>query len=889
MPPVSHNATERPGTSARSEPYSAAASDGPAWPDERVPSRLEQLDRRERDLWSMLLWFLVLLAAAVAFFSWETLKSLPQRFEGIPAGVLVLAVLLALYVWKKKREIAELRGFVRGLQERSQAPPTGEQVEQLAEILQRSQQGYRDLIDCFEDAVFAMALDGTVRAANRRFTLVFETGFTDIVGRNIRDFIDEVSPAPTPAALEEFHRRRHWSGTVRMRLRRSGAVRYYDCLLHAIVKDDRVAGVGGLARDVTEQRESETRFTELFNTLQEGVYFSTPDGRLLDANPALVEMLGYSSREELLGVNVSDLYVTPSERPGLLRELDSRNTVRARELVLRRKDGRHVTCLDTSTAIRDASGRIIRYQGALVDITERRDMEEKLHREQEFARRLVDSFPDLIVVMDTAGRYTYVSPRIEELLGFTPGELIGQTMGGRSSEEDQPRMKELFTDIITGRQSYGTIEYRTRHKDGTWRTFRAAASPLFDAQGRIVGAVASARDVTDVKRLEQQVMQSEKLAAMGQMIAGVTHELNNPLTALLGITDLARERVTDAGLQRQLDLAHQQARRASEIVKNLLAYARPKAPTKMPVDLNEVVRRTIALHEYSLRKNNIQVDFARAPQPVLIVSDPNQVIQVLLNLLVNAEQAIREVRDHGRLRLRLGQNDEQAWVCVEDDGPGISEEALPKIFDPFFTTKRPGGGTGLGLSICLAIVKEHGGSIEVEGSELGGAAFHVQFPAHNVTARVDPAERTEVVRDTVSLHGRWVLVVDDEESIRELVRTGLSSRGVKVDCATSGDEALEQTRQRQYDAVLCDLKMPGMSGQHLYEHFRQPALTKDGPGAAADRKAGPVFVFMTGDLADPATLEFLRSCGARVVQKPFRVAELTNVLAEAIEANGRMK
>ncbi|HEX9759360.1 MAG TPA: ATP-binding protein, partial [Candidatus Acidoferrales bacterium] len=478
------------------------------------------------------------------------------------------------------------------------------------------------------------------------------------------------------------------------------------------------------------------------------------------------------------------------------------------------------------------------------------------------------------------------SPRVEEMLGFTPEELIGQTLGGRSSEEDMPRMKELFTGIITGRESYGTIEYRTRHKDGSWRTFRAAASPLFDAQGRISGAVASARDVTDVKRLEQQVMQSEKLAAMGQMIAGVTHELNNPLTALLGITDLARERLSDPSLQRQMDLAHQQARRASEIVKNLLAYARPKAPSKMPVDLNEVVRRTLALHEYSLRKNNIHADFERAPQPVLIVSDPNQVIQVLLNLLVNAEQAICEVRERGTVRIRLGQEGDRAWVSVEDDGPGVSEETLPKIFDPFFTTKRPGGGTGLGLSICLAIVKEHGGAIEVQRSALGGATFHVQFPAHNVAGKAAPPEKTEVVRDSLSLHGRSVLVVDDEESIREMVRTGLTSRGVQVDCATSGDQALEQTASRRYDAVLCDLKMPGMSGQHLFETFRRRNRSADGEDAATNSvsaKLSPVFVFMTGDLADPATIEFLRSCGARVVQKPFRVADLTNTLAEAIE------
>jgi two-component system NtrC family sensor kinase len=614
-------------------------------------------------------------------------------------------------------------------------------LEELFHVVSRSQQGYRELIDSMDDVMFSATLDGEIRAVNQRFAELAELPFSELVGRNLESLIEEPTREMVDRALPRFMERRFWQGILRIRMRKSSGVRYFDCTLRGVAKDGKVVGVSGQARDVTYERESEARFTQLFETLHEGVYFSTPEGRLLDANPALVAMLGYENKDELLQENVNELYMNAEDRRGLLQELDEQRTLREREIVLRRKDGKPLICLDTSTAIRDATGRVLRYQGTLVDITQRREMERRLHQEQEFARRLVESFPDMIVVLDREGQYTYVSARMKEQLGYEPEEILGKGLGERTHAEDRGALLTLHREMVEGKRNYGTVEYRTLHKDGNWRTVRGTASPLSDAGGNIIGVIASARDITDLKRLEQQVSQSERLAAMGQMMAGVAHELNNPLTAILGINDLLREKTTDEAMGRQLELIQKQARRAAEIVQNLLTFSRPRAPRRGQVRLDELVLHTIQLHEYSLHVNNIKVEYEVGPGVMPVMGDAHQLMQVFLNLIVNAEQAIREVSKQGRLSVHVEHRGEEEQVSIQDDGPGIPAGILPRIFDPFFTTKRPGRGTGLGLSICMAIMREHGGNIEARTLPEGGARFTLSFPAAIGESQLPPEQQ----------------------------------------------------------------------------------------------------------------------------------------------------
>lgn len=835
------------------------------------PSQLDTLEHAEGKLWRVSMWLLALLALALVAASWESFRTLPQRLEALPIGVLVLTALFVLFAWSKRKEVSELRAFIRRLESAEPAPLDPRQAERLTALLSRSQQGYRDLIDSFEHAVFSLDLDGRMLAGNRALAEILSAPIAAIVGRNLSEFILEPRIEDVAACVSRFREQRYWSGVVRIRLSHGNSPRFFQCVLYAIARDGEVVGASGLARDVTAQQAEETRFSELFATLQEGIYFSTPEGRLLDVNPALLRILGYDSKEELCRVNVRDLYFDPAERGRLLAELDSSQTLSNREITLRRKDGSPVVCLDTSTAIRDASGRVVRYQGTLVDVTESREMERRLQRQQEFARSLVESFPDLIVVLDTAGRYTYVSSRVTELLGYSQDELLGQRLGERTRPEDRPGMMELYEQLLTGRRRHGTIEYQTMTKQGQWRAFRASASPLFDARGKIIGVVASARDVTELKRLEQQVLQTEKLAAMGQMIAGVAHELNNPLTAILGVSDLLRERVEDESSRRQLDLVHQQARRAAHIVQNLLAYSRPPTLNKTLVNLADLAERTVRLQEYSLRSGEITVQFEHGDGLALVEGDPNQLTQVLLNLLINAEQAIRSIRERGIIRVRVGESQGTVTLLVEDDGPGIAPDAMPKIFDPFFTTKRPGRGTGLGLSICLAVVKEHGGKIEAENRAEGGARFTIYLP----TTRPSSSRSSPLASGSAAtgIEGAAVLVVDDEESIRELAAKGLASKGVTVECVGSADEALARLEDSRFDAIVCDWNLPGLNGREFLDRVQSRA-----------ELAPMALLLTTGDLVEPETLEDLERRGILLLQKPFRIAQLAASLGWALDS-----
>jgi len=693
-------------------------------PNRPDPGRT-RLEREESQLWRWALGLLVLLAAAVAYLSWEQLRNLPYRLWGIPAGLFALSVLFAAYAFGRKREVAELKQLLKGFQDRAGATPSVEQLDQLGRLISRSQRNFKELIDSLDDVALGVSVDGTLRTVNRRVTEILGTTYSQLVDHKLEDFL-AAPPAPeVPFDLARFLERRTWSGVVAVQLRNNPKPFYYDCMVNAIVKEGDVIGASVLGRDITGQREKEQRFTRLFETLQEGVYICNTEGKLLEVNPALVTILGYETKEELLSLPPEALNVDGAPGPVLGRTGSDSALPRTREVQLRRKHGGIAICQDSSTGVIE-DGRTVRYQGTLVDITEKRAMERQLHRQEEFRQHLLESFPDLILVLDLAGKYTFVSPRIRELLGYGPEELLGRNVD--DADKSSPELANLWRTVAKGEAPRASCEYGAHHQDGSWRTMLGMASPLVDAEGKPAGVIVSVRDVTTEKKLEQQIIQSERLAAMGQMIGGFAHELNNPLTAILGTAELLQEGGVSEAARKQVTVLHQQARRAAEIVQNLQYFARPPAPGRSQVDLNDLVQRTVHLQSYPLRKSNIAVDFLPEAGLPTVNADPNQLMQVFLNLLLNAEQAIRESREKGTIRVRTGRNPDSVWVIFQDDGPGIMPENLPHIFDPFFTTKRPGRGTGLGLSICKTVLREHGGNIEAANAPGGGAVFTITLP-----------------------------------------------------------------------------------------------------------------------------------------------------------------
>lgn len=847
--------------------------------------RMERFEKRQAELWRLTFFILCIVSVGLAWLSWPNLRAYQFRLEAAPIGLLILIALLGVHIWRKSRELAELKGLVRGLDQRESLPPSDRQLEHLFQLISKSQQGFRDLIDSFDDILLALSLDGEIRAANRSFADFIGLPFQEIIGLPLSRFVSDesaVSEEDLQKGMNRFLERRIWSGVVQVRLRRTGSVFFFECVAHAMLRDDKVHGMTILARDITSQRRSEARFTELFETLQEGIYIVSPEDKILEVNPALVRMLGYSSKEELLAKKVSEVFADEEQRSRLIREVNNQPAPEGREITLRRKDGQPLICLNTATAVRDTGGKIVRYQGALADITERRAIETRLYQQQEFARRLVDSFPDLIFVVDTQKRYTFVSPKVREVVGYEPQESIGMVFGDRTHPEERDAILAVFDDLILGKRNFASIEVRVRHKLGEWRRLRCNFSPLFDVNGQIDGVVISGRDITEVKRLEEQLIQAEKLAAMGQMLAGVAHELNNPLTAILGASELLRDRgAVDENTKRQLDMTHRQARRAARIVQNLLEFSRPASPQKKALDLNAIVDRTLQLHEHSLKRNSVEVDFRANPSLPSTFGDANQLMQVFLNLISNAEQAIREVRPSGRIQIRLGQSGSRIFATVQDDGVGIKPEALPKIFDPFFTTKRPGGGTGLGLSICLSIVREHGGDIEAEALPAGGAAFTVFLP---VASSAEPKASSRDADSSGSgeilppspdlLKDRKILVVDDEESIRMLIAEGLAANGLQVDCAATAEEALSLILRGKYDAALCDLHLSGSGPNSDGYSVAQRLKIAAGPNK-------PELIYMSGEVVEEGQGSSA-SVSFRRLQKPFRISDVLNILTTVL-------
>jgi signal transduction histidine kinase/ActR/RegA family two-component response regulator len=373
-----------------------------------------------------------------------------------------------------------------------------------------------------------------------------------------------------------------------------------------------------------------------------------------------------------------------------------------------------------------------------------------------------------------------------------------------------------------------------------------------------IGVLASALDEmkTRVKASYERLLMGEKMALMGQIVSGIAHELNNPLTIVVGYSELLMSTHADEKLTVPLTKIHDGAQRASKIVRNLLTFARKQKPERKITDVNSVLLKTIDLRAYELRVCNIELVTELAPVS-RTMTDPHQLQQVFLNLIVNAEQAMIEANGRGRLAIKSTEKDGRIEISFEDDGPGITEEHLRKVFDPFFTTKTVGKGTGLGLSICQGIVAEHGGRLSASATPGSGARFVVELPVVSVVVKEESTDAALPVAD-----GRKrVLVVDDERHLREMFQEILLSDGHVTQTAASGKEALDLVHRHEFDLVISDIKMPETDGREFYR------LLKAEGSHLANR-----LIFVTGDLMNPETLTFLQSTGAPWIAKPFDIS-----------------
>jgi signal transduction histidine kinase/CheY-like chemotaxis protein len=419
---------------------------------------------------------------------------------------------------------------------------------------------------------------------------------------------------------------------------------------------------------------------------------------------------------------------------------------------------------------------------------------------------------------------------------------------------------------------------RLRRLNGSplWIEVTARAEPSARETLQIEAVV---RDVTARRRVDdqsrdlyQQLVQAEKMAALGQTISGVAHELNNPLATILSWSERLSTKPLDDGVRLGVDIILSEADRAARIVRNLLTFARKRRSTRTLIDINQVVSDTLSRRAYDQPTAAISVDVALASGLPRIFADAHQIMQVLLNLLTNAEQAMLSESDRGSLVVRTWLDVERESVALEvtDSGPGIPASIQARIFEPFFTTKEVGQGTGLGLAVAYAIVQEHGGQIRVHSAPGQGTSFVVELPVTG-DARATATRATSPATGTATTEGASVLLVEDERALAAAVVESLATAGLDVDHAADGEEALAKLRQRSYDVVVCDLKMPRVDGMMLYR-----AIATTTPELA--RRV----IFVTGDVAGTDAERFLEDSGCRWLAKPFRLGDLLRTVRETL-------
>lgn len=486
-------------------------------------------------------------------------------------------------------------------------------------------------------------------------------------------------------------------------------------------------------KDITDRREAERRYRELFDNIQEGLFFSTPGGRYVEVNDAMVQMLGYGSREELLQIDIpSQLYFSPEERERYVELLQANGSLRNYEARLRRKDGSAIHVLINSFGLYDDAGHLVQIRGLTLDVTGLRTYQSELHRERDFSAKILDNTQSLIVVADTAGLITYVNRRWREA-GLQEHELLGRPLVDLAGPAFVDSFAEALRKTLEGEQ-VDNLELEISRPRGMTGKFSANFSPMRDENGVVTCIVAVLTDITDSAVLRDKLVHTEKMAAVGQLVSGVAHEVNNPLTAILGFADLLMENPeVPESARKDLRVILQEAQRTKQIVQNLLSFARQMPPQRAEVQLNSILRRTVQLRSYDFTSHGVEVIEHLEEDLPEVIGDAHQLQQVFLNILNNAYDAVHEIGRPARIQIMSTKAADSVEVSFRDNGNGITQP--DRIFDPFFTTKEVGKGTGLGLSICYGIVKEHGGEILCQNNPgEPGATFIVRLPATSHTA-----------------------------------------------------------------------------------------------------------------------------------------------------------
>ncbi|MBC7790626.1 MAG: PAS domain S-box protein [Anaerolineae bacterium] len=599
---------------------------------------------------------------------------------------------------------------------------------------------HRRVIETASDAIVITDPDRRIAFCNPAAGELFGMDCDSVVGTPVShltppEFREDVSRRETSALNGQAQRYE----TV---IARSDGERRMVAVTTAPLRENgEITGVVASLRDITDERrardavvQSEARYRNLFETASDAIYTLDPHGDFTSLNHATCEITGFPPGE-LLGRSMLP-FLDSGDVAGVSAHFVAvmRGKARKFECHYFTRSGVRRTASVTHSPITHAD-TVVGVLGIARDVTVEREREAALSRSEASYGRLVDSAYDAIFTVDADMSFTSVNKALERAIGLSREELIGLHFGDFIDPVDRRAMREIFEAAMAGQLQRG--EFRFQDSERSLRTGSLTATPIFE-KDRIAGVLCIVRDVTEERRLGLQLLQREKLAAIGQLVSGVAHELNNPLAGIMAFSQLLL--ATNPTSPDQLDALvtiNAEAKRAAKIISNLLLFARQRHPERSATDLNQVLRDALELRRYALLTHQIDIVFDLDASLPPALADASQLQQVFLNLIANAEHALRDLKGLKRITLKSSRSDYSLTIAIADNGPGIPASVMDRVFEPFYTTKSIGDGTGLGLSISDGIVREHGGQIRVKSCEGEGTEFTVELPLAGNTQQTE--------------------------------------------------------------------------------------------------------------------------------------------------------
>jgi two-component system NtrC family sensor kinase len=596
---------------------------------------------------------------------------------------------------------------------------------------------FAPILDVLIDGIYMVDEDLNIEYMNEAMIREFGAG----IGKKCYQVLhkkDEV--CPWCRAEEVFAGR-----TVTWQHQITSAGPTYDLVEFPLRNSDGTTSKVSIFKDITEKKEAEERirsteeeYKRLFENVGVGVYISSKEGRFLDANKALLEMLGYEKKEEFLKIDIAkDLYLKPEDRGKFQEMIERDGRVIDYEVLFKRKDGRTIPVLHTGHARYDRQGNVLGYEGINVDLSQRKQMEDELREAHGFLDKIIRSSPNAIMATDLQGNIIMWNRGAEEILGYKAEEVVGKMNIERIYPESLARevMKIMRGPEYGGLGRLRSYPILYLRRDGEIIEGNLSAAIIYDAQGREIASVGIFVDISERLDMESQLrdtqeklLQSEKLAAMGRLTSQIAHELNNPLYGIMNTLELLKTEVPPENKRRKiLDMALSETERLTELLRKMLSFSKPDEEERQLTDVNQVLDEILLLVRKQLLENSIRISAPLAGDLGKVYASRNQLRQVFLNMISNARDAMP---DGGTLTVKSMAREDTIYVEITDTGTGIREEDLSKIFDAFFTTKDSVKDVGLGLSVCYGFIRDHGGDIRVSSKWGSGTTFTITLPKH---------------------------------------------------------------------------------------------------------------------------------------------------------------